>query len=51
MDIRTKKALLKGKLKDKYIIKRIKSTDFKDIEKKWNVFIPFNKADLEVYKE
>ena len=51
MDKRTRKVLLKGEIEDKYIIMRIKSNDFKDIEKEWNVFIPFNKADLEVYKE
>ncbi|MBI2129842.1 hypothetical protein HYU07_06415 [Candidatus Woesearchaeota archaeon] len=51
MDERTRKALLKGKTKDKRIIKGTRSLDFKDIEKEWNVFIPFNKADLEVYKE
>src|SRR3989338_4695715 len=51
IDERTRKALLKGKTKDKYIIKGIRSPDFKDIEKNWGVFIPFNKADLEVYRE
>ena len=51
MDKRTRKALLNGKAKDRYIIKKIKSKDFEGIEKEWNVFIPFNKADLEVYKE
>ena len=51
IDKRTRKALFNGKIKNKYIIKKIKSKDFKDIEKEWNVFIPFNKADLEVYKE
>jgi len=51
MDERTRKALKKGKTKERYIIKNIKSKDFKDIENEWNVHIPFNKADLEVYKE
>ena len=51
MDKRTRKALLKGEIGDKYVGMRIKSNDFKDIEKEWNVFMPFNKADLEVYKE
>lgn len=51
MDKRTKNALAEGKIKDKYIIEGIKSVDFKDIEKQWNVFIPFNRADVEVYKE
>ena len=51
MDERTKKSLLKGKEKDKFIIKPIKAKDFKDIGKKWKVYIPFNKADLMRYKE
>lgn len=51
MDKRTRNALRNGKIKNKYIIKRIKSSDFKEIEKEWNVFIPFNKADLGAYKE
>lgn len=51
IDERTRNALLKGKAKDKHIIKGIRSSDFRDIEKNWNVFLPFNKADLEVYKE
>ncbi|MBW2966545.1 hypothetical protein KY342_05565 [Candidatus Woesearchaeota archaeon] len=51
MDERTRKSLLKSKVDGKYIIDRIKSKDFKNIEKIWKVYIPFNKADLEVYKE
>jgi len=50
MDKRTKKSLLKSK-GSSYIIKYAKTKDFKDIEKKWKVKIPFNKADLEKYKE
>src|SRR3989338_3298836 len=49
IDKRIRKALLKGTVGDKYIVKKIRSADFKDIEKEWNVFIPFNKADLAVY--
>jgi len=33
-----------------YIIKGFNSNDFKDIEKKWRVYIPLNRADLEEYK-
>ena len=51
MDDRTLKALLKGKEKERYIVKPLKSKDFKDIEKKWKVYIPFNKPDLMRYKE
>ncbi|MFH1065243.1 MAG: hypothetical protein V1734_01930 [Nanoarchaeota archaeon] len=37
---------------DKYadIIKNFSSNDFKDIENKWKVHIPLNKADLEDYR-
>lgn len=51
MDNRTRKALLKGNDKGRFIIKPHKSKDFKDIEKVWKVYIPFNKADLMRYKE
>ena len=51
MDNRTRKALLKGKDKSKFIIKPHKSKYFKEIEKIWRVYIPFNKADLTRYKE
>ena len=51
MDNRTRKALLKGKDKRKFIIKPHKAKDFRDIGKKWKVYIPFNKADLMRYKE
>jgi len=49
MDKRIRKSLFSGK--GGYIIPKIKTRDFKDVEKLWNVFIPFNKQDLEVYKE
>ena len=51
MDNRTRKALLKGKDKSKFIIKPHKTKYFKEIEKIWGVYIPFNKADLTRYKE
>jgi len=50
MDERTRKALLKSK-SEKFIIKNFKSKNFNDVERKWDVFIPFNKQDLEVYEE
>ncbi|MEK6856213.1 MAG: hypothetical protein AABX66_03590 [Nanoarchaeota archaeon] len=34
----------------KYIAEGISSDDFKDIEKKWKVYIPLNRADLEEYQ-
>jgi len=35
--------------KFQYIIEDLKSRDFKNIEKIWKVYIPFNKIDLEDY--
>jgi DNA-binding MarR family transcriptional regulator len=34
-----------------YIIKPFSSDDFKDIEKKWKIYIPLNLADLENYRK
>ncbi|MDO8508405.1 MAG: hypothetical protein Q7S27_01845 [Nanoarchaeota archaeon] len=34
-----------------YIIKGFSSTDFKEIENKWKIRVPLNKADLEEYKK
>jgi hypothetical protein len=51
MDERTRKALLNGKDKKKFIVKPLKSEDFKEIENKWKVYVPFNKSDLMRYKE
>lgn len=51
IDERTRKALIRHKSGDKNIIDNIKSKDFKDIEKKWSVYVPFNKADLGEYKK
>ena len=36
--------------KFKEIIPYFKSKDFKDIENRWKVYLPFNKADLGEYK-
>ncbi|MFH0837404.1 MAG: hypothetical protein V1870_04705 [Candidatus Aenigmatarchaeota archaeon] len=51
IDRRIERNLLKMPIKEKYIIKNLRGNDFKNIEKKWDVFIPFNKADLMRYKE
>ncbi len=53
IDKRTRKGLLNSKIKNRYIIKGLKSKDenIKKIERLWGVYIPFNKADLEIYKE
>src|SRR3989344_3686843 len=51
MDRRIRNKLLKSKVKNRYIISQIKSKDMGEIEKIWNVYLPFNKADLMRYKE
>ena len=39
-------------INDKYlsVVRYLSSDDFKDIEKKWKVYIPLNRADLEEYR-
>ena len=46
------KNLTAPKKNDKYIyvIKGFSSDDFKEIEKKWKIYIPLNRADLEEYR-
>ena len=51
MDERTRKSLLKSEVDSKFIIKNARTKDLNHIEKMWNVYLPFNKADLEAYKE
>ena len=51
MDKRTRNALLKSKIANKEIVINARTKDFNNLEKIWNVFIPFNKADLGRYKE
>ncbi|MBI2106239.1 hypothetical protein HYT56_05405 [Candidatus Woesearchaeota archaeon] len=51
IDEKTMKLLMNAKNEKKFIVEGLKSKDFIDLQKKWNVFIPFNKADLERYKE
>lgn len=34
-----------------YVVGGLKSNDFKEIERKWKVYIPFNISDLEAYKK
>lgn len=50
MSIRFRKNTLPSK-DDKhiYIIPLLKSNDFKDIQKLWRIYLPFNSADLEDY--
>ena len=51
--MRTRKALLNSKIKNKYIIPNLrgKLNHFLNIEKEWGIYVPFNKGDLERYKE
>ena len=51
MDERTRKSLLNSKIDDKYVVGKVHSKDFKEVERLWKVYVPFNKADLEAYKE
>jgi len=48
---KTLKAFLNAKNEPKFMIDNFKSRDFKDIEKKWNIFLPFNKVDITEYKQ
>ena len=49
-DKRVLRLLKKAKIKEKYMIPRMRSSDFKDIEKEWKVHIPFSKSDLDRLK-
>jgi len=51
MDKRVRNKLLKGKVKRKHLLLSVKSKDLKEIEKRWNIYLPINKADLMMYKE
>lgn len=51
MDNRTRKSLLKSRIDNKFIVKNARTRDLEYIEKMWNVYLPFNKADLEAYKD
>ena len=51
MDERTRKALLNSEVRDKDIVKYARTSDLKHIEKEWKVHLPFNKADLEAFRE
>jgi len=49
IDRRTLNSLQTGKDCERYIIPNLKSKDFKSLEKRWKVYIPFNLKDLEEY--
>ena len=45
-----RRALPKKNYKFEYVISGLKSNDFKDIEKTWKIYLPFNRIDLGEYK-
>jgi len=45
-----KNSLPKKNYDFRYLIPKLKSKEFKDIEKKWRIYLPFNEKDLEDYK-
>ncbi|MBI2649956.1 hypothetical protein HYX04_01440 [Candidatus Woesearchaeota archaeon] len=51
MDKKTRKALLRSNIDSRFIVKNARTRDLKQIESIWKVYLPFNKADLEAYKE
>ena len=51
MDKKTRKALLNSKIENKFIVKNARTRDLRQIENVWKVYLPFNNADLEAYKE
>lgn len=51
IDKRTEKSLLKSRAGARFIIPHMKSKDFQAIERKWHVFLPFNRADMLKFKE
>lgn len=49
IDKRTLNSLRTGKDSERHIIPNLKSKDFKSLEKRWKIYIPFNLKDLEEY--
>jgi hypothetical protein len=47
MDDRILGRMKEAAVKDKFMIPKLKSDDFKDIEEEWGVHIPFNRSDME----
>jgi len=46
MDKRTRNSLLKARTEDKFIVPHMRSKNFQDIERVWNVYLPFNDGDM-----
>jgi hypothetical protein len=51
MDGRIRRRLKEARAESRYVIENMKTRDFRDIEREWGVFVPFNRSDLERYKE
>lgn len=51
MDKRIRNKLINVTDERRFMAPLMRSKDFSDIEKRWRVHIPFNKADLERYRE
>ena len=50
MDGRIRKKLLEAKNEERYMLPRLHSKNYQDIEKRWKVFIDLNRADLMRYR-
>jgi hypothetical protein len=46
IDGRILRRMKEAPVKDKFMIPKLRSDDFKDIEEEWGVHIPFNKSDI-----
>jgi len=44
------RTLPKKDCKFNYLVEGLRSKDFKEIEERWKIYLPFNKKDLEEYK-
>lgn len=51
MDGRIRRRLREARTKSAYIIENMRTGDFRNIEREWGVFVPFNRSDLERYEE
>ncbi|MBM3303473.1 MAG: helix-turn-helix transcriptional regulator [Candidatus Aenigmarchaeota archaeon] len=50
-DRRVLTLMKKARVKDAFIIKGMRSSDFAELEKEWGVLLPFNRSDLDRLKE
>jgi len=51
MPKKTLNSLLKAKNEPRFIVENFKSRDFKNLEKKWKIYLPFNKVDIMEYEQ